>query len=205
MKKVLFVCVAFAASFLMVNQAEAQQLKIGYFDEQQLLGAMPGIQKIDTLLNSYRMDSLRGEYDYTLSDYQHRDSLFKRDSATMSPKAREMAMNDINKLKYKLLRWQDYQAELEENKKQELLAPFMQKIVTALNEVVAEQKYTYVLRQDALSPYVNAPLLDNVTVRVAMKLKLQLPKELEDEWKRQSGGGAAKPATSAPAGTKPRG
>lgn len=199
MKKLLFVCVAIAASFLFSNQASAQ-VKIGYFDEQSVLGLMPGIQKVDTLLASFQQDSLKAEYDYTYGMFMRQDSIFKKDSATMPPKARDLATRDLNNLKIKLIRWQDYSNNLQEQKKEELLAPFMKKIVEALHEVVAEQKYAFVLRQDALSPYVQQPLLDNLTIRVAMKLKLPIPKELEDEWKRQSGGGAAKPAA-----TKPRG
>ncbi len=203
MKKLLFVCVAIAAGFLFTNQASAQQLKIGYFDEQSILGLMPGIQKVDTLLNSFAQDSLKQEYDYTYGMFQRQDSIWKKDSATMPAKARDLALRDLNTLKIKLIRWQEYSNNLQEQKKEELLAPFMKKIVDALQEVVAEQKYTYVLRDDALSPYVQRPLLDNVTIRVAMKLKLTLPKELEDEWKRQAAGGAPKPAGANP--TKPRG
>ena len=45
MKKLLFVCVAFAASLLFSSTTSAQQ-KIGYFDEQQALSLFfPGIQK----------------------------------------------------------------------------------------------------------------------------------------------------------------
>ncbi len=199
MKKLLFVCVAFAASSLFANQVSAQA-KIGYFDEQAVLGSMPGIQKVDSLLKSYAQDSLQAEYDYTLSVFQRQDSIFKKDSAAMPPKARDLALRDLNNLKIKLIRWQEYSNSLTEQKKEELIAPLMKKIVEALHEVVTEQKYTYVLRQDALSPYVQPPLLDNITIRVAMKLKLAIPKDLEDEWKRQAGGGAAKPAATKPKG-----
>ena len=91
MKKVLFVCGIFAASFLLINSANAQTTKIGYFEEQSALSLFPGITKIDTLMNSYRVDSLQVEYNYTIADYQRKDSSFKKDSATMPAKARELA------------------------------------------------------------------------------------------------------------------
>ncbi len=203
MKKFLIVCVAIGAGFLFANQSSAQQVKIGYFDEQSILPLMPGIQKVDTLLRSFSEDSLRQEYDYTLGMYMRQDSTWKKDSATMPAKARELAQRDLNTLKIKLIRWSEYSNGLAEQKKEELLAPYMKKIVDALHDVVVEQKYSYVLRQDALYPYVQPPLLDNLTIRVAMKLKLTIPKELEDEWKRQSGGGApSKPATGGAARPK---
>ena len=109
MKKILFVCVAIAAGVLFSNNSSAQTTKIGYFDEQAALSLFPGINKIDTLLNSYRLDSLQEEYKYTVSDFQRRDSIFKKDSATMPAKARELATKELFQLRYKLVNWQQYQ------------------------------------------------------------------------------------------------
>jgi hypothetical protein len=56
-------------------KTNAQALKIGYFDEQQLLPLFPGIGKIDTLMAIYQSDSLGVEYNYTYADYMRRDSM----------------------------------------------------------------------------------------------------------------------------------
>lgn len=192
MKKLLFVCVAFAASFLFSNNTNAQQ-KMGYFDEQLTLSLFPGIQKIDTLLNSFQSDSLRDEYEYRVGDFTRRDSIFKKDSATMPVKARELATRELNQLKYNLINWQTYAQQMIEAKTEQLLMPYKQKMFEALKLVIAEQKYTYVLTAQALSPYAQPPLLDNLSIRVAMKLKLPLTKEIEDAWKVASG--SAAPAT----------
>ncbi|TXT30002.1 MAG: outer membrane protein, partial [Chitinophagaceae bacterium] len=183
------------------NTSNAQTTKIGYFDEQAALSLFPGINKIDTLINSYRIDSLQEEYKYTLADFQRRDSIFKKDSATLPAKAREMATREILQLRYKLVNWQQYQQQMEEGKYEQLVNPYRIKIAEALAGIVAEQKYTLVLKAETISPYVQPPLLDNLTIRVAMKLKLPLPKEIEDAWKAANGGGAApaKPAAK-PAG-----
>ncbi len=186
MKKLLFVCVAFAASFLFSNNTNAQQ-KMGYFDEQLTLSLFPGIQKIDTLLNSFQNDSLRVEYEYRIGDFTRRDSIFKKDSATMPVKARELATRELNQLKYNLINWQTYAQQMIEAKTDQLLMPYKQKMFEALRLVIAEQKYTYVLTAQALSPYAQPPLLDNLSIRVAMKLKLPLTKEIEDAWKVASG------------------
>ncbi len=195
MKKVLFVCGIFAATFLSMNSASAQTTKIGYFEEQSALSLFPGITKIDTLMNSYRVDSLQVEYNYTIADYQRKDSTFKKDSATMPAKARELAVRDLMQVRYKLVNWQQYQEELERYKYEQLVNPYRLKLAEALAAVVAEQKYTLVLKAETLSPYVQPPLLDNLTIRVAQKLKLPLPKEIEDAWKAAtSGTPVAKPA-----------
>jgi len=200
MKKFLLVCVAFAAVTLFSNSASAQ-VKIGYFDEQAALSLFPGIAKIDTLLNSYRLDSLQEEYKYNVADFQRRDSIFKKDSATMPAKARELATRELLQLRYKLVNWQEYSQQMEQAKYEELVNPYRMQILKAIQEIVAEQKYTIVLKSDVISPYVTPNLLDNLTIRVAQKLKLTLPKEIEDAWKAASGSSSApaKPATK-PAG-----
>jgi Skp family chaperone for outer membrane proteins len=190
MKKLFFVLMATSAILSTAGTASAQQpVKIGYFDEQLVLGLMPGIDKVSQQIESFQQDSLKDEYDYTYKQFMREDSLFKKDSATMPPKARDMAMSDLNKYRQKLVYWQQYSQEAVGQKQEQLLQPYRVKILAALNEVIAEQKYTLVLKNDALSPYVNPPLLDNLAVRVAIKLKLTLPKEAEDAWKAAGGTG----------------
>ena len=202
MKKLLFVCLAFSLALCFSNNAGAQQ-KIGYFDDQKVLGLMPGIEKITPLLESFQRDSLQVEYEYTLKDYQRQDSLWKKDSAGLAPKARELALADLRKLREKIIYWQQYSQQLLEQKQESLLNPFRNKIFEAFNQVLAEQKYTLVLKQEVLSPYlVNPPLLDDIALRVIIKMKLPLPKEVEDAW-RAAGGTGLGAATSAPAATKP--
>ena len=199
MKKLLFVCVVLAASLLFSNSTNAQ-VKIGYFDEQSLLSLFPDIQKVDTIINNFVKDSLNPEYAYTVQDYQRRDSLFKKDSATMPAKAREMALSDLNRLGYKLANWQQYAQEMQNGKMEQSLLPYRQKMVTALQQIVTEQKYTLVLKTETLSPYMQPNILDNLTIRVAMKLNLALPQEIMDAWKQAGGTLPAAPAkTAAPA------
>ena len=193
----------FAAILLVAvsfNNTASAQVKIGYFDDQSVIALFPGIQeKLDTVLKSYAQDSLQDEYNYTLKDYQVKDSIYKRDSVDLSkrPKALQMATDDLNRLKYKLINWQQYQQQSMEQKQESLLLPFRQKIATALGEVVAEQKYTVVLKAESLSPYTQPSIVDNLTIRVAMKLKLPLPKEIEDAFKAAtSAAPAAKPAAA---------
>ena len=200
MKKVLFAAILLVACSF--SKSATAQTKIGYFDDQSVLALFPGIQeKLDTILNSYAKDTLQDEYNYTLKDYQVKDSIYKRDSVDLSkrPKALQMATDDLNRLKYKLINWQQYQQQMMEQKQESLLLPYKQKIAQALNEIVAEQKYNLVLKVDALSPYAPPSIADNLTIRVALRLKLPVPKDIEEAFKAATGG-AAKPATPAKKG-----
>ena len=151
---------------------------------------------MDSVMNSYLRDSLNVEYAYTIQDYQRRDSLFKKDSATLPAKAREMALSDLNRLYYKITNWQQYSQEMQQDKMERLLFPYRQQIFNALQQIVAEQKYTWVLKSEALlTQYVQPSILDNLTLRVAMKLNLPLSKEIMDAWK--AAGGTVPAATGA--------
>ena len=193
MKKLLFVCVALTASLLFTKNASAQQPKIGYFDEQMALSFFPGINKIDTLISVYQNDSLGVEYTYRVSEFQRADSMFKKDSAAMPIKARELAMRDLNQKKYTLINWQQYYQQMSEAKLEQMLGPYKQKMYEALKVILAEQRYTLVLNASALSPYAQPPLLDNLSIKVAQKLKLPLPKEVEDALRAVTGGGTSAP------------
>ncbi|TSA57990.1 MAG: OmpH family outer membrane protein [Sediminibacterium sp.] len=194
MKKVLFVCVAVVASLLFTNHTNAQT-KIGTFDEESVLGLMPDIDKVSAALQSYAKDSLQVDYEYSVLEFNRRDSIYRKDSATMPARAREQATKELNQLKYKLVNWQQFQQESVRAKQEELLVPYKQKIYASLEKIIREQKYTHVFRNDAL---LKSPIGDNLSIKVAQDLKLNLPKEVIDELKNQ---GVPVPAAAAP--TKP--
>ncbi len=196
MKQVLVVCVAFAASLFYSNNAHAQ-MKIGTFDEQSVLGLMPGIQKIDTLLQKFMNDSLKPEYDYELSELMRKDSTFKKDSITMNAGVRGIMQKEINQHKYKIVNWQQYQNQILEQKQEEFLYPFKQRIYASLEKIVREQKYTHVVKSDV---FLIAPPQDNLVIKVALDLKLKFPKEVEDQLREQ--GLLGEPASAKPAAPK---
>jgi Skp family chaperone for outer membrane proteins len=203
MKKGFLFAAILLVALSFTNSASAQT-KIAYFDDQSVIALFPGIQeKLDTVLKSYAQDTLQDEYNYTLKDYQVKDSIFRKDSANLSkrPKALEMATTDLNKLKYKLINWQQYQQQAMQQKEETLLLPYRQKVAAALSEVVAENKYSLVLKAESLSPYAQPSIADNLTIRVAIKLKLTLPTEVLEAFKAATGGAA--PATAAPAKAAP--
>lgn len=185
MKNIILISFSFLLLISFKNSASAQT-KIGYFDEQSVISLIPGVrEKRDTLITKYIQDTLQDEYNYTLKEYQVKDSIFKRDSVTLSkrPIALEMAINDLNKIKYKLINWQQYQEQTIQQKEQYFLSPYRKKVIDALNEVVIENKYSMVMKEEALYPYARPSIVDNLTIRVAIKLNLNLPKEILDAYK----------------------
>ena len=106
MKKMLMVCVAFALSIVTINNVNAQT-KIGSFDEESILGLMPGIQKVDTLLRKYVADSLNPKRDYEMMELKRKDSTFRADSLKLSASLREIMQKEISQHYYIVANWQE--------------------------------------------------------------------------------------------------
>ncbi len=199
MKKCLVGCMVLAMS-LFINSKSDAQIKIGTFDEQSVLGLMPGIQKVDTALQKYVNDSLKPEYDYEMSELMRLDSTFKKDSAAMQPSTRGIVQKELNQHKYKIVNWQQYQNQMVQQKEEELLFPYKQKVYASLEKIIKEQKYTHVFKGDQL---LVAPPSDNLVIKVALDLHLKFPKDVEDQLRAQGLLDSGPAGSSAPKTIKP--
>jgi Skp family chaperone for outer membrane proteins len=190
MKKVLLVVVAGVFGLFTASTANAQ-IKIGTFDEEAILSFMPGIQNVDSLLQDYVKDSLQPEYDYELYQFQTKDSTYKRDSSNMNNSVKQIIKKEIAQHFYKIQNWQQYQQQKLQAKQQELLRPYLEKIYGVLQTVISEQKYTHVFKKDV---FIYADKSEELMLRVLVKLKVPLPKEIEDQVKALGITGGSGPA-----------
>lgn len=175
MKKVLVVAVALLGFMVTGTQQAAAQTtpnKFGYFDLEYVLGQMPGIEKIDTLMQSFERDSLNVEYQFELEELQRMDSTLKADSAKMPARLYQTRQQEQIQRYYKLQNWQQYSQQVMQAKQQELMAPYLNKVLEAFQAVIAEGKYTYVFKRETLW---QAPPADNLIPLVAKKLGIKLP------------------------------
>ena len=192
MKKVLFVCVAFALS-LMISTHTNAQMKMGSFDEESVLGLIPGLQqRADSILQKYVNDTLKGEYEFEVEQYQTKDSVYKKDSTTKSTAWKLNMKKEISQHFYKIQNWNQYQQQMLQAKQEQILLPYKQKVYGTLDEIIKEQKYTHVLKSDV---FLLAPPLDNLSIKVAQRMKLPLPKDVEDAIRAAQGGDKGTPAT----------
>lgn len=193
------VCVAAAAIFLLNNTTQAQ-VKIGYFDETKVLPVMPGIKSVDTLLALFERDTLNYQYDTTYRNYKATDSTYRKDSASLSADARKKLEDQLTNYKARVLYWNKYVEQRLQYKELQLMYPYKKRLSDALQEVVNENGYTMVVNTNQLSVFATPPLLDNLTIRVALKLGIPLAKGVQEDWNKA----LAKEAAKAKAGaTKP--
>lgn len=203
MKKVLFVLLAVAGS-VFTNKADAQG-KVGVFDINVMVQAMPGYRNVDSLLAIYERDSLRADYDFAVREYNRLDSTYKSDSAA---KKAASVLNYIKDQRTQfastIIYWQQISQQKGEQKRQQLAGPLFEKILPAYQKVLRENNYLVVLKPEAIE-FLGSNKIDNVFEKVARELKIQLPQELRSSQGPDQPASGGQPAANRPAGaaTKP--
>ncbi len=208
MKKVFFTILALVGMFF--GEKASAQIKIGVFDLDYMVTAMPGYRAVDSLLNIYQTDSLGGEYQVYLSEYKRLDSTFTADSPLVAQGKKPAATLDYirqqrQQMVVYLTNWRDLAQQKFNNKKGVLAQGLYQEVQAAYLKVLEAKKYTLILKPGA---YEFGPKIDNVFISVAKELKLPgLPQELlvlgqDPDAPAQGqapagGGGVAKPAGGA--------
>ncbi|MEI6433853.1 MAG: OmpH family outer membrane protein [Bacteroidota bacterium] len=139
----LFAIIALFAGCSFASQAQ-NPVKIGYIDFNTLLAAMPGIDSVKIKLQSYQkaltdqMDAMKAEFENKYQDYQSQ-------SSSMSDLIKQTKEKELTDLQGRIDAFQQKASSDLQTKQQELVAPFISKAKTAINEVAKESKYTFVL------------------------------------------------------------
>ena len=193
MKKLLFI-ITLVTLFFSVEKTQAQQtsLKIGVFNIDLMVQAMPGYKIVDSLLQIYNTDSLGAEYEIYQNEFHRLDSTFKADSAARKSAAvLDYTNNQRRQIGINLVYWQQIAQQKSDNKRAMLAQPLYLAVANAYKKVLAARKYTLILKPNT---YELGSQVENVFPFVAKELNIQLPPEL--------GGGAPvsenKPNVKAP-------
>jgi Skp family chaperone for outer membrane proteins len=208
MKKVVVVMLAFAGLFF-ANNTNAQGAKIGVFDIDIMVQAMPGYRTVDSLLAMYEQDSLRGEYEFAVKEYNRLDSTYKADSAAKKGvSVLNYQKEERSKMATTIIYWQQIAQQKAEQKRQTLAAPMYEKVLGAYSKVLQSNNYLVVLKPGA---YEMGSKVENVFEKVAKELRITLPEQLRSQGPGQDddaprtqpqtpnrGGGGAKPGTRKP-------
>jgi len=209
MKKVLFVMLSFAGSFIAADNANAQAgAKIGVFDIDLAVQGMPGYRRVDSLLAIYQQDSLRGDYDFAVKEYNRLDSNYKADSAA---KKSSSVLNYLKEQRSQvagtIVNFQQLAQQRVEQKRQELAAPLIERVLGAYGRVLKANNYLIVLKPNTYEMGVNP---ENVFEKVFREMKLPVPDQLrtqgpaqEQQPAGQSSAPAPRSGTARPAPRKP--
>jgi len=210
MKKVFFSVLAFAAVLITGQKAQAQTIKVGVFDIDYMVQAMPAYANVDSLLQIYQRDSLGAEYEVYQTEYQRLDSTFKADSVLVAQNKKSKSLLDYTagerqKMAMNLVYWQQIAQNKAETKRGQLAQPLYEQVVNAYKKVLATKKYTIILKPQS---YEQGFDIDNIFISVAKELKLtSLPQELLYLGNDPDAPKTTAPKTTAPAtggGVKPK-
>ena len=204
MKKILLTVCCYGGCMLTAGNIKAQSLKIGVFDMDVMVQAIPGYHIVDSLVQIYETDSLAIEYQYYQMEYQRLDSVYKADSVLVAAGKKPKALLDFTteqrrKTALNILYWQQIGQNKSSNKRSQLAQPLYEAVVGAYKKVLARKKYTLILKPQT---YEAGFPIDNIFISVAKELKLTgLPQELlylgDDP-------DAVKQPAKPPAGNKPK-
>lgn len=181
MKKDLSYFFVFAFLLFLNINAKSQTMKIGVFDVDIMVQAMPAYHIVDSLVKIYETDSLGAEYEYNQMQYVRLDSTFKADSALVAQGKKSKAILDMvnadrQKVAINIVYWQQISQNKSDNKRSQLAQSLYGQVVDAYKKVLARKKYTLVLKPQT---YEAGFKIDNIFIAVARELKLtDLPQNL---------------------------
>ena len=181
MKKVLFLALLVTGLLFVGGKTNAQQLKVGVFDIDLMVQAMPDYHNVDSLVQIYEQDSLTEEYKYYMSEYQRLDSTYKSDSTLVAQGKKskvqlDMTSSDRQKIALNLVYWQQISQNKSNNKRSQLAQPLYNVVADAYKKVLDRKKYNLILKPNS---YEMGFPIDNIFISVAKELKLtQLPQDL---------------------------
>ena len=190
---------AFAGSFFSANNAGAQAggAKIGVFDIDIAVSNMPGYRSVDSLLGIYQQDSLRGEYDFAVKEYNRLDSTYKADSAAKkATTVLNYQKDQRSQIATTIIYWQQISQQKAEQRRQQLAAPLYEKVLGAYSKVLQANNYLVVLKPGA---YEMGSKVENVFEKVFKELKIPVPEQLRSQGPQDQPGATPTPQQAAPA------
>ena len=172
MNKIKILLIAAAISISTVALAQ----KTGYISVDQVIGIMPEVVKIDSLVQRYQRDTINTEFQSLIEQYNYKDSLLtKTDTTKMPASLRKQYRSDLEGIAYQVQNWQAISQQAVQQKQNQLLAPVYRKVMQAVQAVAKEKGYTYVYDKQGL---ILGPNGDDLLPAVAAKLKITVPKDM---------------------------
>jgi Skp family chaperone for outer membrane proteins len=149
MKKFFLVSFALCISLIASQNLQAQTaaLKIGVFDIDMMVQALPDYRNVDSLTSNYEQDTLAAQYQEYQREYQRLDSTFKADSAAKRPQSVLDYSNNLRRqMAFNLVYWQQISQQKSQQYRGTLAQPLVLKVIAAYKKVVAANKYTLILK-----------------------------------------------------------
>ncbi|MDP3463112.1 MAG: OmpH family outer membrane protein [Bacteroidales bacterium] len=162
----------FAALLMIGTAANAQSLKIGYIDSNEVMNMMPERDSIEVSLMKFEQQ-LERELRAMATEYQSKITDYQNNMATMSNLIKQSKEKEITDLQTRIQEFQQNADQEFSDKRIELLNPLINKVKKAIEDVGKEQNFTYILDSATGVILHMGPNAENVLPLVKAKLKLK--------------------------------
>jgi outer membrane protein len=143
------------------------QEKIAYFKSSDVIPAMPEYtQMVDSLKNSEA--TLQAELETMADEYTKKVTAFSEQQATLNESIKTLRLKEIERIRESTETFQRQAAQIQDDLQKTLFTPIEAKVRKALQEVGAENQFTYIVNAD-LMLYIS-PQSQDATPLVKTKL-----------------------------------
>lgn len=152
--------------------AMAQNVKLGHVNSQEILSLMPERETIEKSLSDLQTQwenellKMREEYYAKIKEFQDKQ-------ATMPETIKQARQSEIAEMEQRITTFNQTASADLQKKQQELFNPVVEKVKKAINDVGAENGFTYIFDMAANSIVYQSPNSNDITVMVKKKLNLK--------------------------------
>ena len=117
--------------------------KYGHVDANAIFLAMPGADTLQTALENYQKE-LEAEYTTMATEFQTKYEKFNREAGTMSSAVRQLREKELSDLQQRISAFEESLQDIMQERQLELMTPFQDKILQAIQDVAKENGYAYI-------------------------------------------------------------
>ena len=123
--------------------------KYGHVNTQEIFSAMPGADSLQTKLKAFETE-LTDIYTGMVSEFQTKKEKFDQEAGTMSSTVRQYREKELVDLQQRIMEFQEGVQNDMQEKQLELMQPFQDKILKAIEDVAKENGYAYIFDTQVL-------------------------------------------------------
>ena len=154
-------------AFLLIPVMGFAQEKIAYFKSSDVIPVMPEYaQMLDSLKKSEA--ALQAELETMADEYTKKVTAFSEQQATLNESIKALRLKEIERIRESTETFQRQAAQIQDDLQKTLFTPIEAKVRKALQEVGAENQFTYIVNAD-LMLYIS-PQSQDATPLVKTKL-----------------------------------
>ena len=174
MKKYIISIFLFAVGFSALTVNAQQKIKIGHINSQELLSLMPesdsAQKKLEQLANDHQLvlEGMSVEFNKKFEAYR-----VALDAGTLSDLARASKEAELEDMQTRIQQFEQTAQQDLQQKRVEIFTPVQEKALNAVNEVAAENGFTYIFDTGMGALVYTSP--DSQDILPLVKTKLGLP------------------------------